>query len=300
MPRLLFPIDAKGQDAGLRRGIAARGVQQEPDPLVHDRAGVAGLELAPVGRGADQDELLARDHHRAIAAGPHAHEGVGGRVGPRQPSRRAGDRRIEPPVEPVEAGAAVVEVARAAAVGADVEVVVGLRLAADGQARRDMGTLVVVEELPGQHLPAVPVPLVQPEPGHPREVADRGQEPPPFGVELEAVLELKRREAGRRHLVGIAVEDVVEQRLLVELDRVVIVRPGRARRLGPGVAAGHVRQVGEGHRLILVRQLPALVAHPRVDSRELALLDGEEAGACSARASTRMPSCPAATASPTS
>lgn len=60
-----------------------------------------------------------------------------------------------------------------------------------------------------------------------------------FAGELEAVLESQSAQATRSYAVSVGLEDLVEKRLLVELDREVVVRLGLARTLRPCVPTHH-------------------------------------------------------------
>lgn len=183
---------------------------------------------------------------------------------------------VEPPVAAVDAGSEIGEVIGAAAVGAELEVVVGFGFLRVGEIGGGLGAAVAGEEMFGEDLAALVFAAVKPELGDAGEVADGGAHAAIGGAEAEPVFEAERGKAGVGGGVGVLLEDAIKEGLLVEIDGEVVVGPGCAGGVGAGVTAGHVGEVAEGHGAILFNEGPALIGNEGVDVFDLTFRNGKE------------------------
>ncbi|OQB35253.1 MAG: hypothetical protein BWY09_02376 [Candidatus Hydrogenedentes bacterium ADurb.Bin179] len=255
-------------------GRARLGEQFEV--LVHARGGIARHEGACATKGNHQVEA-GDDAQRFRAAMPDRGEGVGRGVRPGQHARIGRAIVVEPPIEPVDAGT-VGGLIRTAAIGADTEVIAPAR----GGARQGCGHLgphIGVEIVLRQELGTVPIASITPEPADTREIAGRcGQPVPVAGRENGAILKLQEPEprTGCCSGIGAGPKYAVEQRDRIQFYGVVVVRPGSAGRLAPGITAGHVRQVGECHGCVLGDEIPALILDKVIHAAQPTFLYREE------------------------
>lgn len=123
--------------------------------------------------------------------------------------------------------------------------------------------------------------MVEPEPADASEVSRGGVDPRRSVLQGKDVSILKFQGAQAAglsdDLIGCAIDkNPFDQGQGVELDGVVVVRPGLPRPLGQGVAAGHVGQLAKGHGLVGRAQVPAPVPKRGIHAPELALLYGKE------------------------
>ena len=198
--------------------------------------------------------------------------------------------RIEPPVEAVHPRPRLGEVVRPTAITLDIEVIIRLCLMSQRQVFGGLRQHILVKILRGEDLLPIPVSTIAPEPDDSREVPHRGIQPP-LPVELQTILELESPKPRRvlNVLFRVSREDMIEQCLLIELDRKVIVSPRCARRFRSGIPARHRPQMPKRHRPILGRQLPAKVNQRLIDALHATFLNREEQHRAEHRLGRRKP-----------
>ena len=97
-------------------------------------------------------------------------------------------------------------------------------------------------------------------------------------AEFGAILKAQRTESvrGRSHVVAVGLEDLVEQRFLVELDSEIIVRPRLPRTFRTRIATAHGAQMAERDSAMLRLQRPSEVRDGLVHARHQSFLDREK------------------------